>query len=119
MNNQPYSNILIVDDEPANIFLLEGLLTEEGYSVLTANNGREAIKKLQKNVFDVVLLDIMMPEITGLDILKHIIADETLRNTPVIMVSAKSEAEDVEEALDLGAIEYIKKPINEIELLAV
>jgi two-component system, sensor histidine kinase and response regulator len=117
MNSRDKSIILVVDDEPANIFLLEGLLLGEGYSVLTAGNGKEAINKLHNKV-DLILLDIMMPEITGIDILKQITLDAELSSIPVIMVSAKSEAEDVQEALDLGAVDYVKKPINEIELLA-
>ena len=118
MNNENNSRILVVDDEPANIFLLNGLLTETGYSVTTATNGKDAIQLMQQEVFDLVLLDIMMPEITGIDILKYMVHDSNLKEIPVIMVSAKSEAEDVEEALSLGAVEYIKKPINDIELIA-
>jgi two-component system, sensor histidine kinase and response regulator len=118
MNNKTISDILIVDDEPTNIYLLEGLLTHEGYSILTARNGSEAIDKLKNCNIEIVLLDIMMPEITGIDVLKYLMNTESLKDIPVIMVSAKAEAEDVEEALELGAVDYIKKPINEIELLA-
>jgi two-component system sensor histidine kinase/response regulator len=118
MNNDSNTKILIVDDEPANIFLLEGLLAEEGFLVSSALNGNDALIKIKSDTPDVVLLDIMMPEITGITVLEKLKSDPETSDIPVIMVTAKSEAEDVEEALSKGAVEYIKKPINEIELLA-
>ncbi len=116
--NEPLTRILVVDDEPSNIFLLEGLLSAEGFAVSTAFNGREALVKVKTEAPDVVLLDIMMPEITGIDVLEKLKSDPEVSDIPVIMVTAKSEAEDVAEALGKGAVEYIKKPINEIEMLA-
>ena len=118
MNDALVTRILIVDDEPSNIFLLEGLLSAEGFTVLTAFNGKEALVKVKTEAPDVVLLDIMMPEITGIDVLEKLKSDPEVSDIPVIMVTAKSEAEDVAEALGKGAVEYIKKPINEIEMLA-
>ncbi|MBN2348939.1 MAG: hybrid sensor histidine kinase/response regulator [Bacteroidales bacterium] len=112
------SEILIVDDEPANIFFLENLLLNEGYKVTTASSGRECIRVLSNFIPDVILLDIMMPEMDGLDVLDNIMHDSRLKEIPVIMVTAKTESLDVEQALDKGAMEYIKKPIDEIELLA-
>ena len=112
------SKILIVDDEPANIFFLKGLLTEEGYIVITASNGPECLEILKDNHPDVILLDIMMPGITGIEVLENILENNSTKNIPVIMVTAKTESTDVEEALDKGATEYIRKPINETELLA-
>ena len=116
--NDSLTRILVVDDEPSNIFLLEGLLSAEGFAVSTAFNGREALVKVKTEAPDVVLLDIMMPEITGIDVLEKLKSDPEVSDIPVIMVTAKSEAEDVAEALGKGAVEYIKKPINEIEMLA-
>ncbi len=118
MNNDSNAKILIVDDEPANIFLLEGLLAEKGFTVSSALNGKDALIKIKSDTPDVVFLDIMMPEITGITVLEKLKNDPETSDIPVIMVTAKSEAEDVEEALSKGAVEYIKKPINEIELLA-
>jgi signal transduction histidine kinase len=112
------SRILIVDDEPANIFFLKGILTGEGYKVITASNGMECLEILHNTRPDVILLDIMMPVITGIEVLEKIQKNENTKNIPVIMVTAKTESTDVEEALDKGAVEYIKKPIDEIELLA-
>lgn len=112
------SKILVVDDEPANIFLLEGILTENGYKVSTAINGKDALKIISEIPQDTILLDIMMPEMTGIEVLEKIVSIKNIRDIPVIIVSAKTEVEDVKIALDKGAIDYIKKPIDEIDLLA-
>lgn len=112
------SRILIVDDEPANIFFLKGILEGEGYRVITASNGMECLDILKDTRPDVILLDIMMPVISGIEVLEKIQKNVNTKNIPVIMVTAKTESTDVEEALDKGAVEYIKKPIDEIELLA-
>jgi two-component system sensor histidine kinase/response regulator len=93
-------------------------LSEEGFEVVTALNGRDAIVLAKSELPDVILLDIMMPQITGLDVLDALLKDPLTSIIPVIMVTAKVEAEDVEEALNKGAVEYIKKPINEVEMLA-
>jgi two-component system, sensor histidine kinase and response regulator len=116
--NHKAARVLVVDDEPSNLFLLEGLLSEEGFSVLTALNGNDAITKAKAEIPDVILLDIMMPKVTGIDVLEVLVKDPVTAKIPVIMVTAKVEAEDVEEALTKGAVEYIKKPINEVEMLA-
>lgn len=110
--------VLIVDDEPINIFFLEGILTEEGFDVITAKNGTEALLKVSQTFPDTILLDIMMPEMSGIEVLETLMADPNTCHIPVIMVTAKSEAEDVQLALQKGAIEYIKKPVNEMEMLA-
>jgi len=118
MNKQATSKILVVDDEPSNLFLLEGLLSEEGFNVFTALNGNDAITIARTELPDIILLDIMMPRMTGIDVLELLMKDPLTSDIPVIMVTAKVEAEDVEEALRKGAVEYIKKPINEVEMLA-
>ncbi|HEY4788028.1 MAG TPA: HAMP domain-containing sensor histidine kinase [Bacteroidales bacterium] len=118
MTNSKPHKILVVDDEPSNLFLLEGLLAEEGFHVFTALNGEDAIVLAKTELPDVILLDIMMPRITGIDVLKVLMKEPLTCNIPVIMVTARVEAEDVEEALTKGAVEYIKKPINEVEMLA-
>jgi two-component system sensor histidine kinase/response regulator len=110
--------ILIVDDEHANQFLLDGLLTEHGYSTKMASNGVECIEILQKIQPDLILLDIMMPKMTGIEVLEKIMENDNWKKTPVIMVSAKIGGPDVGYALEKGAIDYIKKPFEELELLA-
>jgi two-component system sensor histidine kinase/response regulator len=112
------SRILIVDDEPANVFFLKTILVNEGYKVTTATDGMECLDILSNSHPDVILLDIMMPGITGIEVLEKVKGNELTANIPVIMVTAKTESSDVEEALDKGAVEYIKKPIDEVELLA-
>jgi two-component system sensor histidine kinase/response regulator len=115
MDNQV---ILIVDDERSNQFLLEGLLNAQGYTTILAANGVECIDKLKEQLVDLILLDIMMPRMTGIEALEKIVSNEPTRHIPVIMLSAKTSTKDIEEALGKGAIDYIKKPFDEIELLS-
>lgn len=86
--------ILIVDDSTTNIFLLENLLSESGFDVYTALTGRDALNLVEKKQPDIVLLDIMMPEMSGYDVLRNIIQNMQVKNTKVIMVTAKSAQED-------------------------
>lgn len=118
MNDNPTHTILVVDDERANIFLLKGLLEHYNYKVDTASDGLKCLECLEANVPDVILLDIMMPGLTGVEVLRTVMDHPEWCRIPVIMVSAKTRSVDVEEALSLGAIDYVKKPIDEIELLA-
>lgn len=110
--------ILIVDDEHANQFLLNGLLHAHGYRTLLASDGEECLNTLKSEIPDLILLDIMMPKITGIEVLKIIMQSNTLKRIPVLMVSAKTTSPDIREALEIGAIDYIKKPFDELELLA-
>lgn len=114
--NQP-AKILIVDDEYANIFLLENLLSNE-YDICTAESGMDAYEKVDSFCPDLILLDIMMPEISGIDVCRKLHADPKYSNIPIIMVTAKSGDEDVREGLESGAVDYVTKPISEIELMA-
>lgn len=110
--------ILVVDDEPANQFLLEGLLNANHYEPLVASHGAECLAMLEESSPDLILLDIMMPKMTGIEVLERIMKSDRLKTIPVIMVSAKTASADIQEALNLGAIDYIKKPFDEMELLA-
>jgi CheY-like chemotaxis protein/class 3 adenylate cyclase len=110
--------ILIVDDEPTNIFLLRSMLKANNYETLTAANGIQALQIAEAEMPDAILLDIMMPEMDGIETLEAIMENDRLKNIPVIMVTAKVGAEDVQLALEKGAIEYIKKPFEDTELLA-
>lgn len=118
MEDRAKKKILIVDDEPINIFVLEGILTEEGFEVYTAENGMDALSRVGECMPDAILLDIMMPEISGIEVLEKLMNNPKVSHIPVIMVTAKVEAEDVQLALSKGATEYIKKPVNEMEMLA-
>jgi len=102
--------ILIIDDSATNVFLLQTLLEEQGYTVLFAYNGNEAIRYINEQKFDLLLLDIMMPGVDGYDILEKLSSDEG--NTPVIMVTAKDDRESEKKAMDMGATDYVTKPVN-------
>jgi len=104
--------ILIVDDSTTNIFLLENLLQVEGYDVYTALTGRDALNLVAKKAPDIVLLDIMMPEMSGYEVLKNILHNMKVKNTKVIMVTAKNAQADMDKAKQYGAVDYVTKPID-------
>jgi sigma-B regulation protein RsbU (phosphoserine phosphatase) len=105
--------LLIVDDNEDNRYTLTRRLNREGYDNLTtANNGREALDLLQSKPFDLVLLDIMMPDLNGYEVLEQMKASATLRDVPVIMISALSEIDSVIRCIELGAVDYLSKPFN-------
>lgn len=110
--------ILVIDDLPENVFMLQDRLEHEGFEVLTAYDGRTGIDKAQSEVPDLILLDVMMPDITGIEVCKTLVGNTKTKNIPIILVTAKSGAEDTKEGLEAGAFDYIKKPFNRIELLA-
>ncbi len=118
MNEFENCKILIVDDEPANIFVLEGVLTANKFSVQSSSSGAEALRLLKSNIPDLIMLDINMPIMSGIEVLQKLTNDEETSDIPVLMVSARCEIEDIESALNLGAVDYIPKPFNDIELLA-
>lgn len=108
-------SILTIDDNFDNNKLISYHLKKE-FDVLEAASGFEGLELLKKNAVDVVLLDIMMPEMNGFEVLEKVTADVILKDIPIIMVTAKTEMEDVKYALQNGAFDYVKKPIDFIEL---
>ncbi len=106
--------VLVVDDEVNIRKLLQRVLEESGYSVITSSNGCEALEKLSQNKIELVLLDIKMPGLDGYSVLKRI---RKTSNVPVIMLSAVKETTTVRDTLSLGADDYIRKPFNQRELL--
>ncbi|ENZ01715.1 response regulator transcription factor [Clostridium thermobutyricum] len=110
--------ILIVDDEENILELLNFNLKNAGYEVYTANNGEKALKLAKENKPNLVLLDLMIPGIDGLDVCKEIKRDKDLKETSIIMVTAKGEELDKILGLELGADDYITKPFSIRELLA-
>lgn len=116
--HKPVKRILVIDDLPENVFMLQDRLEHEGYKVLTAYNGKSGIEKAQNEVPDLILLDVMMPDINGFEVCKTLVSDSRTSDIPIIFVTAKTDPEDIKEGLDAGAYDYIKKPINKIELLA-
>ncbi|MDB5865142.1 MAG: fused response regulator/phosphatase, partial [Betaproteobacteria bacterium] len=103
--------ILAVDDTPTNISLLAGLLGEQ-YKVKAATSGAKALELAAANPPDLILLDIMMPGLSGYDVLERLRADVRLRHIPVIMISAVDEIESVIRCIELGAEDYLPKPFN-------
>ncbi|MFW5886379.1 MAG: response regulator [Bacteroidota bacterium] len=104
--------VLLADDSSVNNLLLQDILEEHGYQVVVAESGKKALQLLPKEQPDLVLLDIMMPVIDGFEVLEKIKADEKLKHIPVIMVTAKNSPVDKKRSIDLGAADYIIKPID-------
>lgn len=111
------SRILIVDDEPEFLFIVETRLTRSGHEVITAENGMEALRKAEEEIPDLVILDIMMPGIDGYETLTRLKGEEKTKKIPVMMFSAKSQIEDIEKAHKLGACDYLVKSFDPKELL--
>lgn len=109
--------ILVVDDEDDILHFLEMVLREKGYQVTTASGGHEALTRAQIDKPDLVLLDIMMPQMDGWEVLKLLRVDDETRRIPVAMLSARTEAKDRVQGLQEGAIDYICKPFSLTELL--
>jgi len=105
-------HILAVDDNRMNRLKLVRMLGKEGYDVEQAEGGREALTMLRSNVFDLVLLDILMPEVDGFQVLREMKDDAALRDIPVIVVSAVEEMNSVYQCLELGAVDYLSKPVD-------
>ena len=105
-------SLLVVDDIEANRDVLSRRLERQGHAVATAENGRQALEMLRTDAFDLVLLDIMMPEMDGYEVLRRLKADETLRHLPVIVISALSEFDSVVRCIEMGAEDYLPKPFN-------
>jgi DNA-binding response OmpR family regulator len=114
MSNQ---TILLVDDEEDILDFLELILEEQGYKVVKANSGREALAAAQMHRPELILLDIMMPEMDGWEVLKLLKADEEVSDIPVAMLTARAEMKDKIQGLQEGAVDYICKPFATKELL--
>ena len=110
--------ILVVDDVPDNIDILQMRLESQGYEVATAADGIEALEKTRALIPDLILLDIMMPKLDGIETVKRLKADDTLPFIPVILVTAKSDAKDVVSGLESGGDDYLTKPVDHAALMA-
>src|SRR5438876_11742572 len=114
----PTSSLLVVDDNSMNRIMLSRYITKLGYQTTLVENGRQALDKLQGESFDLVLLDVEMPEMDGYEVLEHLKAHPRLRDIPVIMISAVEELESVVKCIELGAQDYLPKPFNPVLLRA-
>ena len=115
--NSP-AKILIIDDTPRNVKLLADLLAVKGYSVVTAASGREGLELMDSEQPDLVLLDVVMPEMSGYEVCRKIRENPVTSMVPVVMVTALDPAEERVKGIDAGADDFLTKPINQAELLA-
>jgi len=112
------SKILIVDDVSENVQILSAILRQEGYHVQTTNDGYEALKLAQTQEFELILLDIFMPEISGLEVCRYLKVDPKTTHIPVIFLTASPDKKILTKAFNVGGIDYIKKPYFKEELLS-
>ncbi len=110
--------ILIVDDTPANLHILQLRLAANGYEIITAADGEEAIAAARQHQPDLILLDVMMPKMDGIQVCRKLRADPSLPFTPIIMVTAKTDSRDVVAGLEAGGDEYLTKPVDQAALVA-
>src|SRR4030042_545387 len=110
--------ILVVDDQPQNIELLEAYLVPQGYEIVKAANGEEALGKLSDHQIDLILLDVMMPGMDGFTVTRRVRQDTTHRQLPIILVTSLRETEDRVKGIEAGCDDFISKPVDKMELLA-
>jgi len=110
--------ILIVDDDPINIQIVASILQKEGYRMTFAPNGKNALENAHENNLDLILLDILMPEMDGFEVCRKLKESPTTVDIPVIFLTVKDEVEEIIKGFELGAVDYVTKPFNSAELLA-
>ncbi len=111
------NKILIVDDIPINIQMAMNILKDEGYKMYYAKSGEMALKLIDENDFDLILLDIMMPEMNGFEVCLKLKSNDKTKNIPIIFLSGKDSSMDIEKAYEVGGIDYVVKPFITIELI--
>ena len=111
------SKILIVDDIPKNIQMAMNILKNEGYKMFYAKSGEMTLKLVNEHDFDLILLDIMMPDMNGFEVCTKLKNEEKTKNIPIIFLSGKDSSQDVEQAYECGGIDYVVKPFVTIELI--
>jgi len=118
MDKDQVSKILIVDDVQLNLDLMKEILSDKGYMIATAINGKSAIAKAKAHKFDLILLDIILPDIDGFEVCSHLKANPQTQDIPIIFLTAKKEKDSIIQGFNLGAVDYIPKPFSKEELLA-
>jgi len=113
----PMARILVVDDEESLAFLIRRVLELEGYEVLTASNGKEALELLRREHVDLVITDYMMPEMDGLEMINRIRKDDSLANLRIIMLTVSDFQDTIDRAFDMGVVDYITKPFDFREIV--
>ena len=112
----PPARILIADDNPQGVELLEAYLSSSNYEIETASDGEETLRKVKQWQPDLILLDIMMPKISGFEVCKRLRADPATRDMAVLMITALDQPSDIERAVEAGTDDFLTKPINKTEL---
>ncbi|MBI3457341.1 MAG: response regulator, partial [Candidatus Rokubacteria bacterium] len=110
--------ILVADDNPMNLDILETRLAAHGYEVLTASDGEAALALARSSQPDLILLDVMMPKLDGLDVCRQLRGDPSLPFVPIILVTAKGDPKDIVAGLEAGGDEYLTKPVDQAALVA-
>ena len=110
--------ILLVDDSNTILMMERMILTKGPYELLTANNGEEAVARALSDKPDLILMDVVMPKMNGFDACRRIRGEESIRATPIIMVTTRGEVQNVETGFQAGCNDYVTKPINGAELMA-
>ena len=110
------SRILIADDNQQNCELLEAYLSDEEYEIAMARDGRETLEKVRGSHPDLILLDIMMPKLSGYEVCQELKQDKSTRDIPILIVTALNEQGDIERAVEAGCDDFLSKPVNQLEL---
>ena len=120
LNNEsflPESTVLIVDDNPQNLELLQAFLESLPVKIVSAVDGVDALRKVEEHNPDLILLDIMMPQMSGFQVCRRLKGDPKTRDIQILMVTALNELGDIEQANECGTDDFVSKPVNKIELL--
>ena len=112
------ARILIVDDEPINVMIAERILQKNGYETISVNHGNDALEILQTKPVDLILLDIMMPDINGFEVCGKLMQNEKTKDIPVIFLTAVTDKESIIKGFEVGGKDYLTKPFNTTELVA-
>ena len=111
-------NILLVDDIPSNLNFLSDILSQEGFGIILATHGKEAVSTARRELPDLILLDIAMPDMDGYSVCEELKSDPSTRDIPVMFLTARNEREDIIRGFEVGAVDYIMKPFSYTELIA-
>ena len=110
------SKVLLADDNQQNCELLDAYLSDEGYEISMAFDGQQTLDKVAENQPDLILLDIMMPRLSGYEVCQQLKQDKRTKDVPILMVTALAEQADIEKAVEAGCDDFLSKPVNSLEL---
>ncbi len=116
MSSASTSRVLIADDNQQNRELLDAYLADEGYHIIMAADGEQTLQKVREENPDLILLDIMMPRLSGYEVCQRLKNNEETRGIPILMVTALKETGDIEKAVEAGADDFLSKPVHRLEL---